>query len=100
MLSQKIWNLLVLIDQKVFHWPPEEPREGQQVVYRGQTLSVLPLVDRLRVFKPEIGLNILDRQTGRLAAFLDHAAGFRKINDRECSYLRHKKTPSFSKRQN
>ena len=51
-------DLLVLIHQEVFHGHPQQPGQGQQVVHRGQTLAVLPLVYGLRVLKPEVGLII------------------------------------------
>ena len=93
-LSQKIWNLLVLIDQEVFHRRPEEPRERQQVVHRGQAFSVLPLADRLRIFKPEIGLNILYRQTGSLSAFsICRPVSVRSITGNTVHFVI--KTPSF-----
>ena len=55
-------DLLVLIDQEVFHSHPQQPCQSQQVVYRRQTLAMLPLVDGLWVFKPEKGLNIPNGQ--------------------------------------
>jgi len=84
-------NLPVFVDQKGFHWHAKEPGQCQQIVYRWQTFTVLPFVDGLRVFKPEIGLNIPYGQTCRSAAPLNAAAGGDKVDDRENIAFGHKK---------
>ena len=74
---------LVLIDQEVFHGHLQEPGQGQQVVHRGQALAVLPLVNGLRVLKPEIGLQIPHGQPGVPPVPLNTAARARQVDDRK-----------------
>ena len=74
---------LVLIDQKVFHGHLQKPGQGQQIVHRGQTLAMLPLINGLRVLKPEIGLQIPHGQPGLAAVPLNAAARLPEVDDRK-----------------
>ena len=91
---------LVLIDQEVFHGHLQEPGQGQQVVHRGQALAVLPLVNGLRVLKPEIGLQVPHGQPGVAAVPLDAAARARQVDDRKRSLIVHRTILSFGSKTN
>ncbi len=81
---------LVLIDQEVFHGHLQEPGQGQQVIHRGQALAVLPLINGLRVLKPEIGLQIPHGQPGLAAVPLNAAARLPEVDDRKCRLCVHR----------
>ena len=89
-------DLQVIIDQEVLHRHPEEPCQRQQVIDGRQALAVLPFVHGLRVFKPEECLNVLNAQSGGLAALFDRAAGGFQIDYREICDCCNKKTPPSS----
>ena len=86
---------LVLIDQEVFHGHLQEPGQGQQVIHRGQALAVLPLVNGLRVLKPEIGLEVPHGQPGVAAVPLNAAARLRQVDDRKRGLHVHRTILSF-----
>jgi len=102
-LSQKRRTPLVLIHQEVFHGHPQQPGQGKQVIHRGQALTVLPLVDGLRVFKPEVGLKIPHGQSGHTALPFNAVTRLNQVNDRICSFRIHRtilpNNQSFSKQR-
>ena len=67
-------DLPIIVDQEVFHGHPQHPGQRQQVIDAGQALPMLPLVDGLRIFKPEIGLKIPHGHARLLAQPLNVAA--------------------------
>ena len=87
--SPKIRDLPVLVDQEVFHGYPQHPGQRQQVVDAGQALPMLPLVNGLRVFKPEVGLKLPHGHARLLAEPPDVAARARQVDDRENGAFTH-----------
>ena len=87
--SPKIRDLPVLVDQEVFHGYPQHPGQRQQVVDAGQALPMLPLVNGLRVFKPEVGLKLPHGHARLLAEPPDVAACARQVDDRENGAFTH-----------
>ena len=75
---------LILIHQEVFHGHPQESGQGKQVIHRGQALTMLPLVNGLRVLKPKVGLKIPHGQPGQTALPFNAAARLNQVNDRIC----------------
>ena len=93
-------DLPVFICQEVFHRHLQQPGQGKQVIHCRQALSMLPLINGLRVFKPKVGLKIPHGHAGFAAVPLDAAAGLSQVNDRKCILCIHQNTllsgiPSF-----
>lgn len=70
-------------DEDLIYRDVQDVPERVQVIYRGEALSALPLVDRPRLFKAKVLLQVLYRQAALLAQPLDVAAGRREVDDRE-----------------
>ena len=52
-------------NQDLIHWNLKEVSKCVKVVYRGEGLALLPLVDGPRLLKAEIALQVPDRQAPR-----------------------------------
>lgn len=88
-------NLPVVTDQEVFHGHPQHPGQRQQVVHAGQALPVLPFINGLRIFKPEVGLKVPHGHARRLAEPPDVAAGAGQVDDREYRTIAHALSSPF-----
>ncbi len=69
--------------QDVVHGHIQQSAQGVEVVYRGQALAPLPLVDGLGLLKAEELLEIPDRQAFRLPQPADVGPGGGKVDDGE-----------------
>ena len=69
--------------QDVVHGHIQQGAQGIEVVYRGQALTPLPLVDGLGLLKAEELLEVPDGQTFRLPQPTDVGPGGGKVDDRK-----------------
>ena len=76
-------DLLVFIDQEVFHFYLQNPGESQKVINCRQAFAMLPFVNGLRVLEPEVVLKLPHAQAGFPAAAFDVATSAFKVYDRE-----------------
>ena len=75
----------------------KDGRERHKVIYRGQGLAMLPLVNSLRSSKAEYHLKIIDSHPRLLAETGNIPAGCSHINDRYCVHFIYSPVPAPSR---
>ena len=88
-------NLPVVFHQEVLHIDPENPRQGEQIVHRGQRFSPLPFVDCLRVLKTKVVLQIPYGQPPLPAQCGNPLTGALHIDGGKCCFLIHSFSAPF-----
>lgn len=88
-------DLPVVFHQEVLHIDPENPRQGEQIVHRGQRFSPLPFVDCLRVLKTKVILQVPYGQPPLPAQCGNPLAGALHIDGGKCCFLIHSFSAPF-----
>ena len=75
-------------NQDLIHRNLKERSERVEIVYRGQALALLPLVDRAGFFKAEVALQLPDGQAALHAQTADVVSRRDEIDHGECLQVR------------